>query len=107
MLLTQDQEMIRDAVRAYAQDCIAPRAAAWDRDHEFPREALAGFRVAFEKRGRDPATLHVVPMGVVPSREKLDYYASIGVTEAVLRLPSAPRDEVMPVLDAYAKFVSR
>ncbi len=42
MLLTQDQEMIRDAVRAYAQDCIAPHAAAWDRDHEFPREALAG-----------------------------------------------------------------
>ncbi|WP_374515021.1 acyl-CoA dehydrogenase family protein [Niveibacterium sp.] len=42
MLLTQDQEMIRDAVRAYAQDCIAPHAAAWDRNHEFPREALAG-----------------------------------------------------------------
>jgi hypothetical protein len=44
-------------------------------------------------------------MGVLPDREKLDYYASIGVTEAVLRLPSAPRDEVMPVLDAYAKFL--
>jgi len=42
MLLTQDQEMIRDAVRAYAQDCIAPYAAAWDRDHQFPRAALAG-----------------------------------------------------------------
>jgi hypothetical protein len=23
----------------------------------------------------------------------------------VLRIPSAPRDEVLPVLDAYAKFV--
>ncbi|GAA5174690.1 acyl-CoA dehydrogenase family protein [Niveibacterium umoris] len=42
MLLTQEQEMIRDAVRAYAQDCIAPHAAAWDRDHSFPREALRG-----------------------------------------------------------------
>lgn len=42
MLLNQDQEMIRDAVRAYAQDCIAPHAAAWDREHRFPREALAG-----------------------------------------------------------------
>ncbi|MCX9157296.1 acyl-CoA dehydrogenase family protein [Niveibacterium sp. 24ML] len=42
MLLNQDQEMIRDAVRAYAQDCIAPHAATWDREHRFPREALTG-----------------------------------------------------------------
>ncbi len=42
MLLTNDQEMIRDAVRAFAQEQIAPHAAAWDRDHTFPREALAG-----------------------------------------------------------------
>jgi hypothetical protein len=26
------------------------------------------------------------------------------VTEAVLRLPSAPRDAVLPVLDEYARF---
>jgi len=69
------------------------------------REALPQLRAAFEKRDRDPATLRIVPMGVQPSREKLDYYASIGVTEAVLRLPSAPRDEVLPLLDAFAKFV--
>jgi probable F420-dependent oxidoreductase len=70
------------------------------------REALEGLRAAYEKRGRDPATLRIVPMGVLPSREKLEYYASIGITEAVLRLPSGPRDQVLPVLDAYAKFVS-
>jgi len=69
------------------------------------REALPLLREAMEKRGRDPRGLHVVPMGIHPTREKLDYYASVGVTEAVLRLPSAPRDEVMPLLDAYAAFV--
>jgi probable F420-dependent oxidoreductase len=69
------------------------------------REALPALRAAFEARGRDPAELHVVPMGVLPTREKLDHYAASGVTEAVLRLPSAPRDAVLPVLDAYAKFV--
>ncbi|GAB4404537.1 MAG: acyl-CoA dehydrogenase family protein [Rhodoferax sp.] len=42
MLLTQDQEMIRDAVRAFAQEQLWPNAAAWDRDHTFPREALQG-----------------------------------------------------------------
>ena len=69
------------------------------------REALPTLRRAMEERGRDPEALHVVPMGVLPDREKLAYYASIGVTEAVLRLPSAPRDEVMPVLDDYARYL--
>lgn len=71
------------------------------------REALGALREAFERRDRDPSTIEIVPMGVLPSREKLDYYASIGVTEAVLRLPSAPRDAVLPVLDDYAGFVER
>jgi probable F420-dependent oxidoreductase len=66
------------------------------------KEALPVLRRLLEERGRDPDALQVVPMGVLPDAGKLDYYASIGVTEAVLRLPSAPRDEVMPVLDAYA-----
>ncbi|MES2937752.1 MAG: acyl-CoA dehydrogenase family protein [Pseudomonadota bacterium] len=42
MLLTQDQEMIRDAVRAYAQEQLWPNAARWDREHVFPREAHQG-----------------------------------------------------------------
>jgi probable F420-dependent oxidoreductase len=67
--------------------------------------ALPALRRAFAERGRDPAALHVVPMGVLPDEKKLAYYESIGVTEAVLRLPSAPRDAVLPVLDAYAAFV--
>jgi len=29
----------------------------------------------------------------------------VGVTEAVLRVPSAGRDEVMPVLDEYAGYL--
>ncbi|KJK25626.1 acyl-CoA dehydrogenase [Burkholderiaceae bacterium 16] len=36
MLLTPEQEMIRDAVRQFAQQEIAPHAAAWDRDKTFP-----------------------------------------------------------------------
>jgi len=65
-------------------------------------EALAVLRAALEERGRDPGCLHVVPMGVFPDPGKLAYYREVGVTECVLRLPSAPRDEVMPVLDEYA-----
>ncbi len=42
MLLTDDQKMIRDAVRDYVRAEIAPVAARWDRDQAFPRAALAG-----------------------------------------------------------------
>lgn len=66
---------------------------------------LVDLRRAVEAAGRDPAALHVVPMGVMPDRAKLEYYESLGVTEAVLRLPSAPRDAVLPVLDDFADYL--
>ena len=42
MLLTQDQEMVRDAVRAFAQAELWPNAARWDKEHLFPKEAHQG-----------------------------------------------------------------
>ena len=42
MLLSEDHIAVQDAVRAYVQDCIAPRAAAWDKSHHFPRAELKG-----------------------------------------------------------------
>ena len=40
MILTPEQELIRDSMRAFAQERLAPFAAEWDRNHTFPREAL-------------------------------------------------------------------
>jgi alkylation response protein AidB-like acyl-CoA dehydrogenase len=42
MLLTQDQEMIRDAVRDFAQAELWPHAGRWDKEHYFPKEAHQG-----------------------------------------------------------------
>ena len=42
MILTQDQEMVRDAVRAYAREQLWPHAARWDRERHFPKEAHKG-----------------------------------------------------------------
>ena len=42
MLLTPDQEMIREAVRAFAQEQLWPHAARWDREHALPHEAHRG-----------------------------------------------------------------
>ncbi|MCP5267778.1 MAG: acyl-CoA dehydrogenase [Zoogloeaceae bacterium] len=40
MILNQEQEMIRDAMRDFAQERLAPFAGDWDRHHTFPAEAL-------------------------------------------------------------------
>jgi len=42
MLLNDDQTMIRDAVREFAQAELWPHAAQWDRDHVFPKAAHQG-----------------------------------------------------------------
>ncbi len=42
MLLSDEQTMTRDAVRAFVDKEIAPHAARWDRESIFPRDALRG-----------------------------------------------------------------
>ena len=42
MLLTDDQEAIRDAVRSFAREQLWPNAPRWDREHHFPRDAHKG-----------------------------------------------------------------
>lgn len=69
------------------------------------KEALPTLHAACDASGRDPAGLRVVPFGTVPDRDKLDYYATLGIEEVVLRVPGAGRDKVLEVLDGYAGFV--
>ena len=42
MLLPEDHLAVQDAVRNYVQAEVAPHAAAWDKTHTFPRDALRG-----------------------------------------------------------------
>jgi butyryl-CoA dehydrogenase len=42
MLLTEDQAMIRETARRFAQEQLVPFAAERDRKHEFPKEAVNG-----------------------------------------------------------------
>jgi len=42
MLLSEDHIAVQDAVRAYVQDRIAPKAAEWDKTHHFPQAELRG-----------------------------------------------------------------
>ena len=70
MLLNDDQLMIRDAVRAFAQEQLWPHAAQWDKDHNFPKAAHQGLAAlgaygicvpeAYGGAGLDYLTLAVV-----------------------------------------------
>jgi len=40
MILNEEHQMIRDALRSYAQERLAPNAARWDREHYFPKDEL-------------------------------------------------------------------
>ena len=42
MILSDDHRAVQDAVRAFVQDQIAPKAAEWDKSHHFPAEELKG-----------------------------------------------------------------
>jgi probable F420-dependent oxidoreductase len=62
-------------------------------------------RRVVEEAGRDPGGLRIVPFGSLPDPGKLDHFAAIGVTEVIFRLPSAPRDEALPVLDRWSDLI--
>jgi alkylation response protein AidB-like acyl-CoA dehydrogenase len=40
MILSEQHQMIRDALRDFSQQQLAPNAARWDREREFPQDAL-------------------------------------------------------------------
>jgi len=42
MILSEELTMVRDAVRAFVSEQVAPHAAHWDRERRFPAEALRG-----------------------------------------------------------------
>lgn len=70
-------------------------------------ESIPAFRSAVEDAGRDPDSMRIVPFGSHPSPDKLEHFERIGVTECVFRLPSAPADEVLAVLDEQAALIAR
>jgi probable F420-dependent oxidoreductase len=63
-------------------------------------------REAAEEVGRDPASLRVVPFGTDPNPGKMEHYRELGIDEVVFNIPSGTREEILPVLDAYAPYVN-
>jgi probable F420-dependent oxidoreductase len=69
-------------------------------------QAIPRYKEAVAAAGRDPEAMRIIPFGSLPTAPKLEHFAEIGVTECVFRIPSAPTDEVLPVLDEQAALIA-
>ena len=70
------------------------------------KEQLPQLRTAMADVGRADDELHIVPMGVFPTPEKMAYYETLGVTECVLRVPNGEAAETLAVLDDYTSYLA-
>ncbi|MGH7317329.1 MAG: TIGR03619 family F420-dependent LLM class oxidoreductase, partial [Candidatus Rokuibacteriota bacterium] len=70
-----------------------------------PVEKIPALRDRLKQAGRDPKSAPVSIFFAPPKREALDALTAAGVQRAIFGLPSAPRDDVLPRLDAYAKLL--
>ncbi|MFF8379701.1 LLM class F420-dependent oxidoreductase [Streptomyces sp. NPDC015661] len=68
-------------------------------------ESLPVLRETWEKAGRAPETLQLVPYAVLPNPGKLAHYEELGCEEVVLQLPPGDEREVLEVLDGYARYL--
>ena len=68
-------------------------------------ENIARLQKIADESGRDISTLSVSVFGVSAEENTLAGYRDAGINRALLSLPSAPRDEVLPILDGYAALI--
>ena len=67
-------------------------------------QAVPALREAWAKAGREGEPT-VIPIGFTIEEGKLEHYASLGIGDYILLLPSAPADVILPILDRHAEHV--
>lgn len=70
-------------------------------------DRIPDLHAACERAGRDPATVELGQFGTRPDPETLGELAEAGVQRAVLGLPPADADTVLPLLDRYAELLAQ
>ena len=68
-------------------------------------ENIARLQKIADESGRDMSTLSVSVFGAPAEENTLTGYRDAGINRVLLSLPSAPRDEVLPILDGYAALI--
>jgi probable F420-dependent oxidoreductase len=70
-------------------------------------EFLPRFRQMAAEAGRDPASVPVQITNVPEDADRLARYRDLGIIRVVASLPSAPADEILPMLDRWAELIRR
>ena len=71
-------------------------------DVEGTLKGISELKETAARAGRDWKTISVTTYSTRPDASVLERYREAGVARVVLRLPSEPRDRVLPLLDKYA-----
>ena len=70
-----------------------------------PEEFMPRLRQMAEEAGRDPKSLSVTLGGAPEDPDLLKRNRDLGITRMTVRLPPAKADEILPVLDRWAKLI--
>jgi len=84
-------------------DGIVPQAA--EAGSGSPEEFMPQWQRMVREAGRDPAAMPVTLGGAPEDIGKLQRWRELGVARATIRLPAARADEILPILDRYAKLI--
>jgi probable F420-dependent oxidoreductase len=68
---------------------------------------LPQFRRMATEAGRDPDSLPITIFRVSENLDRLRHYRDLGVARAVISVPAAKADEVLPLLDRWAALIAR
>jgi probable F420-dependent oxidoreductase len=77
-----------------------PNASSGDPDDYLPR-----FRRMAEEAGRDPKSLSITLGGAPEDPDRLKRFRDLGVSRVNISLPAAKAEEVLPLLDRWARVV--
>jgi hypothetical protein len=65
------------------------------------------WRQMSEEAGREAKSLPVTLGGAPEDLDRLKRYRDLGITRMNVRLPPAKTDEILPVLDRWAKLIAQ
>jgi probable F420-dependent oxidoreductase len=95
---------------SYTLQRVVDLCDGWYPRGRAPEKVLAGLKELRERAaraGRDMKTISVSTFAAPPDRAVLDQFAAAGVTRSLLLLPPESRDKVLPLLDQYAKLITK
>jgi probable F420-dependent oxidoreductase len=81
---------------------IAGRGPDGDVNQFLPR-----FHEMLLEAGRDPQSVPVTLFGITEDADQLARYRDRGIARAIVMLPSARRDAILPILDRWAELIRR